>query len=188
MRGRLTLDQTFSITPCCLPASRCIFSLPLPYPACEGQRGPVPLSGPLVLPSGPSPLGAWQSALCPLQLRVLPSANAFHNARRALGCQRGCPSAEMAWCPLTRWHAIFTPLRCQASQMFFSSAGKLSIAGVWKEASRCQLLGGLWDLAEERLCLGSGHSQEVFHSWYLSAAPIARDTLAAGYGHVPGLR
>ena len=72
--------------------------------------------------------------------------------------------------------------------MFFSSAGKLSLAGVWKEAPRCQLLGGLWGLAEERLCLGSGHSQEVSRSWYLSAAPAARGTLAAGYGHVLGLR
>lgn len=72
--------------------------------------------------------------------------------------------------------------------MFFSSAGKLSIVGVWKVASRCQLLGGLWGLAEERLCLGSRHSQEVSRSWYLSAALVARDTLAAGYGYVPGLR
>lgn len=56
---------------------------------------------------------------------------------------------------LLRWRGarsqdgmLFLPhLGAKASQMFFSSAGKLSIAGVWKEASRCQLLGGLWDLA-----------------------------------------
>lgn len=40
--------------------------------------------------------------------------------------------------------------------MFFSSAGKLSIAGVWREASKCQLLGGARGQAEERLCLEVG--------------------------------
>lgn len=41
---------------------------------------------------------------------------------------------------------------------------------------------GLWDLAEERLCLGSGHSQEVSVPGTCLQPPAARGTLAAGCG------
>lgn len=94
----------------------------------------------------------------------------------------------MAWCPLTRWHAIFTQLRCQASQMFFISTGKLSIAGLCREASKCQLLWGAQGQAKERLFLGVDPlPPEVSRCWHLSGVLAAYSALAAGYGHVPGL-
>lgn len=181
--------QTFTIVPCCLPASKCVFSLPRSCPASDGWGlgAPVPFLWPSCFtfwslsPRGLAVSPVTPPAVNPALCKCLPYRSAV------FWLQRWCPSAEMAWCPLTRWHAIFTPLRCQASQMFFSSTGKLSIAGVWREAFKCQLLGVLWDMAEQRLCLGGGRSQEVSSSWYLSGAPAARAALVAGYGHVLGL-
>lgn len=67
----------------------------------------------------------------------------------------------MAWCLLTRWHAIFTQLRCQVSQMFFSSAGKLSIAGVEGIFQMSALRGGS-GTSKGKVMPGNGVSPKEF--------------------------